>query len=149
MKFWTEERIEQLRTLSKTHSSGKVAVELGCSRCAVSGAAARNGISFGSVEGKIRFDCVGKDYIKKEPKPTKPPKATKKVVFKPKSVIIPDEPKPEPVVIQSNPKTIWELGDFDCHWPIGDPLSDEFRYCGAPKSGKNYCAGHTKLGTRQ
>jgi GcrA cell cycle regulator len=30
-----------------------------------------------------------------------------------------------------------------CAWPIGDPTSADFRYCGAPVlSGKPYCASH-------
>jgi GcrA cell cycle regulator len=28
-----------------------------------------------------------------------------------------------------------------CRWPIGDPRSDEFRYCGAPAA-KSWCAHH-------
>jgi hypothetical protein len=36
------------------------------------------------------------------------------------------------------------LADLDpgmCRWPIGDPRSEEFRYCGAPAA-KSWCAHH-------
>lgn len=33
-----------------------------------------------------------------------------------------------------------------CKWPLGDPCSEEFRYCGSPSPvGKSYCAHHSKL----
>jgi GcrA cell cycle regulator len=33
-----------------------------------------------------------------------------------------------------------------CRWPLGDPASSEFRYCGSPSSGAGpYCAHHSKL----
>ena len=34
-----------------------------------------------------------------------------------------------------------------CHWPDGDPRSDDFRMCGDPQAGESsYCAAHAKLG---
>jgi len=33
-----------------------------------------------------------------------------------------------------------------CRWPLGDPTSPEFRYCGSPSPGAGpYCAHHGKL----
>ena len=37
--------------------------------------------------------------------------------------------------------TIVELKEAMCRWPLGDPASSEFRYCGSPRSGP-YCAYH-------
>ena len=36
----------------------------------------------------------------------------------------------------------------DCHWPIGDPESDDFRFCYAPVVVGSYCPYHSALGTR-
>lgn len=31
-----------------------------------------------------------------------------------------------------------------CCWPLGDPKSPNFRYCGEVREGRNYCAAHKK-----
>jgi hypothetical protein len=46
--------------------------------------------------------------------------------------------------IQCHPVTIIDLGEGMCRWPIGDPRSAEFAYCGAPAA-KSYCAGHRAI----
>jgi GcrA cell cycle regulator len=50
------------------------------------------------------------------------------------------------VVPMSLRVTIVELKEAMCRWPLGDPTSSEFRYCGSPSSGVGpYCAHHSKL----
>lgn len=40
-------------------------------------------------------------------------------------------------------KTLYELKHDECHWPIGDPKSPEFHFCGEKTvNGKPYCAKH-------
>lgn len=52
-------------------------------------------------------------------------------------------PEPEPLAVKG--KTLMELKDSDCHWPIGDPADRKnFCYCGLPRAGR-YCAFHSKL----
>ncbi len=42
-------------------------------------------------------------------------------------------------------KTLMTLERGECHWPVGDPASSEFFFCGGvAKEGKSYCAGHCK-----
>ena len=41
--------------------------------------------------------------------------------------------------------TIVELREAMCRWPLGDPASTEFRYCGSPSSSGPYCAHHAGL----
>ena len=49
-------------------------------------------------------------------------------------------------IAPANPKTIAELRDCECHWPIGDPMTPDFRYCGGPRSLPSpYCASHRAL----
>jgi GcrA cell cycle regulator len=50
------------------------------------------------------------------------------------------------VVPMSLRVTIIELREAMCRWPLGDPTSSEFRYCGSPTLGVGpYCAHHSKL----
>lgn len=42
--------------------------------------------------------------------------------------------------------TILALGDRSCKWPVGDPLSVDFHFCGQSASaGIPYCAEHAQL----
>lgn len=50
------------------------------------------------------------------------------------------------VVPMSERVTIMELRDSMCRWPMGDPTTPEFRYCGAKSdSGSPYCTYHCKI----
>ncbi|WP_182085383.1 GcrA family cell cycle regulator [Aureimonas sp. ME7] len=50
------------------------------------------------------------------------------------------------VVPMSRNLTLVQLSDRTCKWPIGDPLSDEFRFCGnhAPDASP-YCQHHARI----
>ena len=41
--------------------------------------------------------------------------------------------------------TIVELKEAMCRWPLGDPASPDFRYCGSPAASGPYCAHHGRL----
>jgi GcrA cell cycle regulator len=50
------------------------------------------------------------------------------------------------VVPMSLRVSIVELKESMCRWPLGDPTSTEFRYCGSPAPGSGpYCTHHGKL----
>ena len=52
----------------------------------------------------------------------------------------------EVVVPMSLRVTIVDLKEAMCRWPLGDPTSPDFRYCGSPAPGTGpYCAHHGKL----
>jgi GcrA cell cycle regulator len=55
-------------------------------------------------------------------------------------------PTEEVVIPMSERVTIMELKESMCRWPLGDPASPEFRYCGARSPiGDTYCAHHARV----
>jgi GcrA cell cycle regulator len=61
------------------------------------------------------------------------------------------EPEPEPELIDNiipigQRCSILELNDAKCHWPIGDPGTPEFFFCGGKTiSAHPYCAYHCRI----
>lgn len=61
------------------------------------------------------------------------------------------EPAPRPTLVAAvvhiaERVTIMDLRDGMCRWPIGDPTSSEFRFCGASAyTGVPYCEYHSQL----
>ena len=49
------------------------------------------------------------------------------------------------VVPMSLRVTILELKESMCRWPLGDPTSPDFRYCGSPANSGPYCPHHGAL----
>jgi GcrA cell cycle regulator len=42
-----------------------------------------------------------------------------------------------------------DIRDSVCRWPLGDPRSGDFAYCGlTPVGGQSYCAGHCRMAYR-
>ena len=59
-------------------------------------------------------------------------------------------PEPQPLRLVDLPQdgrvTILHLSDKTCKWPIGDPGSEEFCFCGhGPRDGSPYCEYHARL----
>ena len=59
-------------------------------------------------------------------------------------------PEPQPLRLVDQQKdgrvTILHLSDKTCKWPIGDPGSEEFCFCGhGPRDGSPYCEYHARL----
>ena len=52
----------------------------------------------------------------------------------------------EVVAPRSDGVTIMELREFMCRWPLGDPTTPEFRYCGIQAvMGLPYCPYHAQI----
>jgi GcrA cell cycle regulator len=50
------------------------------------------------------------------------------------------------VVPRSEGVTIMELRESTCRWPLGDPTTPKFRYCGARVvEGPPYCSHHAQV----
>jgi GcrA cell cycle regulator len=57
-----------------------------------------------------------------------------------------EQPEFESVVLPMSLRvTIVELKESMCRWPLGDPATSEFRYCGSPTATGPYCTYHGGL----
>lgn len=134
---WTEERIETLRALAgQGLTAGQIAERLG-------------GVSRNAVIGKMnRLDRPSR---KAAPKPAPKP-APMPPVAGPAPAGRPAAPRPiapplvhRPYVEKAEPAGAVRFSGLTpkmCRWPIGDPASDVFSFCGADASGGSYCARH-------
>lgn len=86
--------------------------------------------------------------------PVRQPKPAIRKAEPPKCHPIAPERKAEPVArkadvsLKCEPVTILGLTESRCHWPLGDPRSEAFRYCGAPKKlgpDHPYCNQHAAM----
>lgn len=55
----------------------------------------------------------------------------------------------EVVIPLAERKTLQDLEDKDCRWPIGDPRKPDFHFCARPKvPGLSYCDNHARRAYR-
>ena len=164
---WTDERIEMLKRLWLDGlSASKIASQLGnaITRNAVIGKVHRMGLS---GRAKTTSSLPTRPRAKEESGVQRLQEravAAQRIVapmvqgnnalamsldMAPMAAIAPRiEPRMESVVIPLTERvTIMELRDNMCKWPLGDPMSAEFRYCGArsPAGGGPYCQPHAKV----
>jgi GcrA cell cycle regulator len=152
---WTEERIERLKELwGEGLSASQIAAELGegVSRNAVLGKAHRLGLAQG--EARVASSPRSRKPTRQpDLPPTEEASAQNDAVPAP---MMPARPpaaqaaelpgREELVVPRSEGVTIMELREAMCRWPLGDPTTPEFRYCGARAAeGLPYCAHHTQI----
>ena len=132
---WSDDRIERLRTLwaDDELSASDIARRLGITRNAVLGKIHRLGLSnrrppAGPRSIVPRPPKVARVRRAKIPSPPSPPKAA---------------PRPE-----LGPGLVARLEDLPaqaCHWPVGDPASVAFRFCGRAASRAPYCEDHRQV----
>jgi GcrA cell cycle regulator len=137
---WTDERVEVLKKLWLDGlSASQIAKQLGgVTRNAVIGKVHRLGLS-----GRAAPSQPSRPVFKapRAPRPTPAP-APRRV--EPRV----HEPQPEPAFYPEEPgsATVLTLGAHMCKWPIGDPASDSFTFCGRRSEGDGpYCTHHARV----
>lgn len=158
---WTDERVELLKKLwSDGLSASQIAAELGnVTRNAVIGKVHRLGLS-----GRAKSAAAPA-----APRNAAPRKAPARAPSHPMSgpaggtrgahalapqFVTEAEPEAEQapmpsedvVIPFSERVTIIELREYMCRWPMGDPTSPDFRFCGArSQTGLPYCSYHSRI----
>ncbi|MFY0617792.1 GcrA family cell cycle regulator [Shimia sp.] len=113
-------------------------------------------------KAKAAPKATAKTVPKAEPKPepkTEPAVAAKPATSLRKAIIPAGQPlPPQPSANEISPEalakvneveksakklTLMELTERTCKWPVGDPATSEFWFCGLPvQAGKPYCEAH-------
>ncbi|MEO1658604.1 MAG: GcrA family cell cycle regulator [Pseudomonadota bacterium] len=132
---WTEDRVEELKKLwAEGHSASQIAARMG-------------GVTRNAVIGKVhRLGLSGRAAPAKPKTVTTEPRAHTAASTQraPLRTVLRDLP---PITEFGNSKlTVSSIGNDQCKWPIGDPASEDFHFCGQPcTDGKPYCAYHVQL----
>ncbi len=144
---WTEDRVEILSKLwAEGLSASQIATKLGgVTRNAVIGKVHRLGLS---GRAKPKRKAASKPVRRKT---VRPATARKRTQVKRRAAPRP-APTPPPVPLEAKPlangeyATIMTITEHLCKWPLGDPASPDFRFCGrSTDKGEPYCKAHAQL----
>jgi len=152
-KSWDNGILRRLKTLlGRGLSTSEIGKKLGLSKNAVVGKIHRLGWSVQVNDADTRAKrgakkAAAKKETKCATKATKTPAKKKiSVTAKPKKVTV--RSAKESAVHQRMVQHALEMANLkpdQCRWPIGDPDSEGFHFCGAPVFvGKPYCYEHCK-----
>lgn len=150
---WTDERVTTLKKLWLDGlSASQIAKQLGgVTRNAVIGKVHRLGLSGRAAPSQPARPAF------KAPRPARP--AAQTMPSAPRRVVT-QEQAPAPVAANPNTTppqlpvyrdeqpgsaTVLTLGAHMCKWPIGDPSSDGFTFCGRRSSDGPYCVEHARV----
>lgn len=140
---WDDERVATLKKLwLEGLSASQIAKQLGgVTRNAVIGKVHRLGLS-----GRAAPSQPQRQVAFKPPRPPRPiAQAPVRREAAPSSMPVPAAPRPVFVAEEPGTATVLTLGVHMCKWPIGDPSSDSFTFCGRRQSEGPYCVDHARV----
>ncbi len=148
---WSDDRVEQLKKLWEAGlSASQIAAELGnVTRNAVIGKVHRLGLS-----GRAKSPATAAPRQRKAARPAQPMMRVARPVARGNTAlaqVFEVEAEPDPVafdnVVPMNQRlSLLELNEATCHWPVGDPSSPDFFFCGGKAlAGLPYCAQHSRV----
>lgn len=142
-RTWTTERVTLLKDrINAGFTCGQIAGEMGLSRNAVIGKATRLGL----LGQRASARTTAPSRIRRReprPKPTTPQHILRALWAQPQlsCAEVPES--------SANRCSLFELREWHCRWPIGDPTAKNFGFCGnKPLNGFPYCAVHARIGYR-
>jgi GcrA cell cycle regulator len=145
IETWTPERVEQLRSCVVTGlTCSQIAAEIGVSRNAVIGKIHRLGLSPGRPPGGAARPCPPRGRHPRAPDQ----RQRLRLMWSDGAPAVEAEIGVAPVD-SAKPCSLFELDHGKCRWPLGDPASGDFSFCGnAAADGFSYCAGHARMAYR-
>jgi GcrA cell cycle regulator len=160
---WTDERVEALKTMwGEGKSASHIAKELGgVTRNAVIGKVHRLGLSNRGPNGERHEEVEAAAPVEAHPQRAKESAPVQPIRPKPAVPIAGQPLPPQPpgaeissealanlaeVAKKARRLTLMQLTERTCKWPIGDPATDDFWFCGLPCTpGKPYCETHVAV----
>jgi GcrA cell cycle regulator len=147
---WTDERVELLKKLwADGLSASQIAAELGgITRNAVIGKVHRLGLS-----GRAKSSSTGVPRPRKARSPSHMLRIGRSAIRGNTALAhayeLEIEAEPElidNIIPIGQRRTILELNEQTCRWPVGDPGSTDFFFCGGNTlTGLPYCAYHSRV----
>ena len=143
---WTDDRVDSLKKLWLDGlSASQIAKQLGggVTRNAVIGKVHRLGLSGRATPSKPARPAV------RPARPLRTPVASSALPARriaPVAEAAASEPAPSPYRCEEpGSATVLTLGSHMCKWPIGDPSSPEFTFCGGRATQGVYCERHAAV----
>lgn len=131
---WIEERVQLLKKLwADGLSASQIAGRLGgITRNAVIGKVHRLGLEGRRATKRVRL-APSIEFIRFAPKATRRQRPPVQMSLFPRDPMT-------PLCV-----ALLDLKPNMCRWPIGDPRSDNFSFCGCPANGATYCEHHARI----
>lgn len=155
---WTNERVELLKQMwTEGLSASNIAGRLGdgITRNAVIGKVHRLGLSGRATPARTASPRPRRPRQPSHPgrvstMPTAGANALKPQAYERRAPRPEPEPVPEPLHLVNLPKSerlsLLMLNENTCRWPIGEPGTEDFFFCGmAPHASQPYCEYHTRM----